>query len=338
MKKQRHFAKLVALVGCVLLGAGVVLSGVGFVAMGCNLDTFTVPRGGEAKPEEVCYQEKAVSSIEVHAFVGNVRIEGSSSSQDVVVSVADTIYQAYAQNGLLMVMPRDRGLAESRGWTWYQLLKLYPQGDWDVTITVPENLLESVVVEGELGSITLANLQVGSVSVQSSSGDVKLENVTASGDVEVDQAQGALELTNCTGGNLTTENDLGDTKLADCAYQTGGITGSSGQIRVTDSQFESLQVENDLGDCAFKKVTVEGAVHCETGMGNVETDRFVSPDIVLTTDAGSVTGTIQGKQEEYQISVNTDLGNSNLQDQLTGGPYRLEVSTGMGEIDLEFTQ
>ena len=53
---------------------------------------------------------------------------------------------------------------------------------------------------------------------------------------------------------------------------------------------------------------------------------------------GEVSGTIAGRQEEYQIAVDTDMGSSNLADQMTGGPNTLEVTTNMGNIELTFEE
>ena len=49
-------------------------------------------------------------------------------------------------------------------------------------------------------------------------------------------------------------------------------------------------------------------------------------------------GTLTGRQEDYQITVDTDMGNSNLKDQLGGGPNLLQVTTNMGDIDLQFQE
>lgn len=73
-------------------------------------------------------------------------------------------------------------------------------------------------------------------------------------------------------------------------------------------------------------------------MGSIDLDAFASPDITLISDMGEVSGTILGRQEEYQIAVDTDMGSSNLDDQMTGGPNTLEVTTNMGNIELTFEE
>lgn len=73
-------------------------------------------------------------------------------------------------------------------------------------------------------------------------------------------------------------------------------------------------------------------------MGSIDLDAFASPDITLSADSGDVTGTILGDQADYQITVDTDLGDSNLKDQLGDGPNTLEVTTNMGNIELAFEE
>lgn len=70
----------------------------------------------------------------------------------------------------------------------------------------------------------------------------------------------------------------------------------------------------------------------------VALERFASPDITLSADSGNVTGAILGDQADYQITVDTDMGSSNLADQMTGGPNTLEVTTNMGNIELAFEE
>lgn len=73
-------------------------------------------------------------------------------------------------------------------------------------------------------------------------------------------------------------------------------------------------------------------------MGSIDLDAFASPDITLISDMGEVSGTILGDQADYQITVDTDLGDSTLKDQLGDGPNILQVTTNMGDIDLQFQE
>ena len=341
MKRKQRFFKLSAIVGCILLGAGILLCGAGFVGMGCNLNTFTYPRGGESAAVSSFVMEDAVDSIESHASMGDVKIERASAAnpEDVEIILAEKVYEVVVQHGLLLVMPQDSYTATGQnGWNWYQLLNLHSNRDWDVTIRVPEKLLDSVFVETSMGTVDLSDLQAGSVTVQGDMGDVTLDNVSASESMTVTQSMGRVTMENCQGGTLLLENDMGDTDVANGSFTEGQITASSGSVGVADSDFTALAVDNDMGDVTLVSTQVSGAASCSVNMGSIDLDAFASPDITLSADSGNVTGTIAGRQEEYQIAVDTDMGSSNLADQMTGGPNTLEVTTNMGNIELAFEE
>ena len=203
MKRKQRFFKLSAIVGCILLGAGILLCGAGFVGMGCNLNTFTYPRGGESAAVSSFVVEDTVDSIEIHASMGDVKVERASAAnpEDVEVVLAKNVYQVVVQHGLLLVMPQDSYTATGQnGWNWYQLLNLHSNRDWDVTIRVPEKLLDSVFVETSMGTVDLSDLQAGSVTVQGDMGDVALDNVSASESLTVTQSMGRVTMENCQGG------------------------------------------------------------------------------------------------------------------------------------------
>ena len=322
MKRKQRFFKLSAIVGCILLGAGMLLCGAGFVAMGCDLNAFTYPRGGEPVAVSSFVEADAVDSLEIHASMGDVKIERASAAnpEDVEIILAEKVYEVVVQHGLLLVMPQDSYTATGQGgWNWYQLLNFNSGGDWDVTIRVPEKLLDSVFVETDMG-------------------DVTLDNVSASESMTVTQSMGRVTLENCQGGTFLLENDMGDTDVSSGSFTQGQITASSGSVGVADSVFTALTVENDMGDVTLVSTQVSGAASCTVNMGNIDLDAFASPEITLTADSGNVEGTLTGRQEDYQITVDTDLGDSTLKDQLGDGPNVLQVTTNMGNIDIEFEE
>lgn len=339
MKRKQRFFKLSALVGCILLGVGIVMGSAGFVAMGCDLDAFTYPRGGEPVAVSSFVVEDAVDSIEIHASMGDVKIERASAAnpEDVEIILTENVYQATVEEGLLVVRPL-KSAGGQNGWNWYQLLHLHSNRDWDVTIRVPEKLLDSVFVETSMGTVDLSDLQAGSVTVQGDMGDVTLDNVSASESMTVTQSMGRVTLENCQGGTLLLENDMGDTDVASGSFTEGQITASSSSVGVAGSDFTALAVDNDMGDVTLVSTQVSGAASCSVNMGSIDLDAFASPDITLSADSGNVTGTIAGRQEEYQIAVDTDMGSSNLADQMTGGPNTLEATTNMGNIELAFEE
>lgn len=238
MKRKQRFFKLSALVGCILLGVGIVMGSAGFVAMGCDLDAFTYPRveanpqSGESASSEsgdavqINGQEishvpaDTVDSLEIHASMGNVTVERTAGSQEVEIILTENVYQATVEEGLLVVRPL-KSAGGQNGWNWYQLLNLHSNRDWDVTIRVPEKLLDSVFVETDMGTVDLSDLEAASVTVQGDMGDVALDNVSASESMTVTQSMGRVTLGNCQGGSLTLENDMGAPKCSNAGLRAG---------------------------------------------------------------------------------------------------------------------
>ena len=339
MKRKQRFLKSSAIVGFILLGVGIVMGSAGFVAMGCNWNAFTYPRGGEPVAVSSFVEADAVDSIEIHASMGDVKIERASAAnpEDVEIILTENVYQATVEEGLLVVRPL-KSAGGQNGWNWYQLLNLHSNRDWDVTIRVPEKLLDSVFVETSMGTVDLSDLQAGSVTVQGDMGDVTLDNVSASESMTVTQSMGRVTMGNCQGGSLTLENDMGGTQVFQCRFESGNLQGSYGSCDVDESSFDALAVVTDMGDIHLTRSEAAGTAVCQAAQGSVFLERFASPDITLSADSGNVTGTIAGRQEEYQIAVDTDMGSSNLADQMTGGPNTLEVTTNMGNIELAFEE
>ena len=195
-----------------------------------------------------------------------------------------------------------------------------------------------VFVETDMGIVDLSDLQAGSVTVQGDMGDVTLDNVSASESMTVTQSMGRVTLGNCQGGSLTLENDMGGTQVFQCRFESGNLQGSYGSCDVDESSFDALAVVTDMGDIHLTRSEAAGTAVCQAAQGSVFLERFASPDITLISDMGEVSGTILGRQADYQIAVDTDMGSSNLADQMTGGPNTLEVTTNMGNIELAFEE
>lgn len=340
MNQRKRALKLIAIIGCILTGAGVLLSGVGFASMGFNLSAFTYPRGGMVQQDTTCYTE-IPKKVEVHTSLGNVTIVGDQEGlEGPQVDAATNAYQITMEQDTLVVSLTDSFLPGNGkgGWKWYQLVKLWGNGDYDVTISLPDSLLESVYVENDMGQVELSQLDAGEVTVYASNDNVDAKNVTASESLEIYSSMGQSLVENCSGGQLTVESSMGTSTVKDCEFQEGNVTNSSGDVVLEDSHFSALSVSNDMGVCSLSKVTTETTANCSTSMGDITLANLQSPQITLSTDMGNVSGTLKGKQQDYQILVSTDMGNSNLKDQISEGPNRLEVTTGMGNIDLNFTE
>lgn len=341
MKKGKKFLRMTALVGCILLVGGILLTGAGYAGMGFSLKAFTHPQVEKVVRETVCFKD-APQCVEVYAPVGDVTIQGDENAEEPEITAASSVYEVTMQFGALVVQPNEAyrsGGANGGGtsWDWYRLLNLQLEGDYDVTITLPKRMMESVNATSEVGDVSLSNLWVEDVSALASCGGVSVSQLTQTDTVKVSASLGDVALQECSGKYLDLDSDLGNVQVDGCLFDNGDLAASSGDVQMADSTWTWLTVNNDMGNCVLKGVTAQTSVTCGTSLENVELEKLTSPEIHLSADSGNVTGSIVGKQEVYRISQEVDMGESNLEDQLDG-VYLLEVAASLGDIQLEFTE
>lgn len=338
MNQRKRTVKLIAIIGCILTGAGVLLSGIGFATMGFSLAAFTYPRGGVVQQDTVHFTETP-KKVEVYTSLGNVTVTGGQENlEGVKVDAATNAYQITMEQDTLVIKDSSRFGNGKSGWKWYQLINLGIDGDYDVTISLPESLLDDVYVENGLGRVELSGMEARTVAVHASAGDIEAENVSASKTLDIYSSMGQSVLKNCSGGRLTAESDMGSSTVKGCKFQEASITNSAGDISLESSHFSALTVSNDMGACRLSEVTAENSTDCSVKMGDIELTSLQSPQITLSAEAGNIRGTLKGNKKDYHILVNTDMGDSNLKDQISEGPNLLEVTTEMGDIDLKFTE
>ena len=171
MRNRGKLPKILALVGCCLVGAGLLLGGAGFVAMGCNLDPFIYAPGPRDPAREVASfpGDGTVAALEIDASLGDVAVTGVPQGEEITVAYCPSACTVSVEDGVLTL--RDRNDHE-QGRKWYQVLQFSRDEGTDVAVTLPQGLLDSLSVESGMGQVALENVEAGEVTVTASAGDV----------------------------------------------------------------------------------------------------------------------------------------------------------------------
>ena len=318
-----------AILGGCLLGGGIVLAGAGFVAMGCNLDAYT---GGKEKPQPLTasYSPGAVTAVKVDASVGDVAVIGTEAGGDLEV-LYSTRYTCQVEDGVLTLTAQE-GAGD---WKWYRIWNSWEGREDGVTIQVPWDMLLSYDLTTGVGDLRMKDVDAERVAVAGDSGDIRLYRVTGT-DFTVTQGVGNTHLENCQGEGLSLSADVGRSQVDECQFEDAEMGASTGDITVSNSDFASLTVDGDVGKAELLWVTCQGALACTTGVGDISLWLVESPDIRLAADTGKIDGTIRGDQNDYQITVDCQIGSSSLKDQLGHGEKKLQLATGVGDIGVTF--
>ena len=326
---RQKLPKVLAILGGCLLGGGIVLAGAGFVAMGCNLDAYT---GGQEKPQPLTasYSQGAVTAVKVDASVGDVAVIGTEAGGDLEV-LYSTRYTCQVEDGVLTLTAQE-GAGD---WKWYRIWNSWEGREDGVTIQVPWDMLLSYDLTTGVGDLRMKDVDAERVAVAGDSGDIRLYRVTGT-DFTVTQGVGNTHLENCQGEGLSLSADVGRSQVDECQFEDAEMGASTGDITVSNSDFASLTVDGDVGKAELLWVTCQGALACTTGVGDISLWLVESPDIRLAADTGKIDGTIRGDQNDYQITVDCQIGSSSLKDQLGHGEKKLQLATGVGDIGVTF--
>lgn len=326
---RQKLPKMLAILGGCLLGGGIVLAGAGFVAMGCNLDAYT---GGKEAPQPLTasYSPGAVTAVKVDASVGDVAVIGTEAGGDLEV-LYSTRYTCQVENGVLTLTAQEG----AGGWKWYRIWNSWEGREDGVTIQVPWDMLLSYDLTTGVGDLRMKDVDAERVAVAGDSGDIRLYRVTGT-DFTVSQGVGDVSLTDCQGEGLSLSADVGRSQVDECQFEDAEMGASTGDITVSNSDFASLTVDGDVGKAELLWVTCQGALACTTGVGDISLWLVESPDIRLAADTGKIDGTIRGDQNDYQITVDCQIGSSSLKDQLGHGEKKLQLATGVGDIGVTF--
>lgn len=326
---RQKLPKFLAILGGCLLGGGIVLAGAGFVAMDCSLDAYT---GGKEAPQPLTasYSPGAVTAVKVDASVGDVAVIGTEAGGDLEV-LYSTSYACQEEGGVLTLTEKEG----AGGWKWYRIWNSWEGREDGVTIQVPWDMLLSYDLTTGVGDLRMEDVDAERVAVAGDSGDIRLYRVTGT-DFTVTQGVGNTHLENCQGEGLSLSADVGRSQVDECQFEDAEMGASTGDITVSNSDFASLTVDGDVGKAELLWVTCQGALACTTGVGDISLWLVESPDIRLAADTGKIDGTIRGDQNDYQITVDCQIGSSSLKDQLGHGEKKLQLATGVGDIGVTF--
>lgn len=154
-----------------------------------------------------------------------------------------------------------------------------------------------ITVRTSTGGITLNGMSAGSVECAVSTGNIRMQNVTCTGDVHAKMSTGDLLLSDLTCRNLSTEGSTGDVTLRNVvASGSLSIERSTGDVRLESSDAAEIRISTSTGDVTgtlrSEKVFI---THTSTGDVNVPASA-AGGKCEIKTSTGDVTiGIASGK-------------------------------------------
>jgi hypothetical protein len=344
----------ITIAAAVMLAAGLLLAGMGYMAGGSFRPVYFDETGlhiaGFGKKSESAQSEKMDRFSENLNSFDSIEADLDRYEVDLIPSDKFAIEAEYnkdigkpevkVENNTLTIKSRKNkflnvdidlfGLTFNRD---YQSIKIYYPKDtkWkNLALQVGVSDLdfdglnaEKLDLNIDYGKLNLSNVNAGAVKVELDSGDCTLKNIQAD--------------------DLNVNNDLGKTVIEGAKLKTFEMEADSGDVTITDITSDSSKLNLDLGKLTAKGLFSKGLkVTNDSGDINLQGTLLGTTDV--TCDMGKVTISPGGSKDQFNYELNTDMGSATIGgDKVSGSiksansaPNTLKVKNSMGDINIVF--
>jgi len=332
MKKTAIVGGILLLAGLVVALAGYVLSGgdlsvvngdVGPIHVNVGTDGGAVGFGSTGKgerrdepasvpaayePVSYEYSGDEVQLVDVSERAANIFVEPSRDGK-VHLTLAENQRRSYSvtcQGGVLRVKCELRS-APSGGSHWESA---------EVHLSLPDGV--ALDIENDAGNVSISGLGLLAAELDIDAGNIELSELTVDGKLSLGCDAGNVKLSGVEAGVVYAENDAGNIVFDVVTARNMEAECSMGEIIAEDVTAGTLVLENDCGN-----IQLDGAAARES--------------MSLNCSLGNVSGTLRGSMDDYAIASDVDLGENNLPESTRGG-VTLTVDVDCGNIDIEFEE
>lgn len=180
------------------------------------------------------------------------------------------------------------------------------------------------------GKIELTALQADSLSADSTSGAIRLQELTVDGPCRAETTSGKLEMTDVQAESLNVDSTSGAIVLQGltvdglCRAESG-----SGRLELSEVMAKELDTCTTSGGHQYKAVLVDGHWYAESTSGGIRFEGCDASSIEMETVSGGINGTLLS---EKQFITDTVSGTVRVPRGEKGGLCR--VSTVSGGVDI----
>lgn len=299
--------------GLIILGFVITL--LAFALAGFNWNSFNTSLPDEET--SYSYDLASVSSLTVSELDADVIIVGTDEDK-IKITCYENKKDAYTielqANGNLNI---QRSLYKH----WYEYISFNISNQKrTLTVAVPKNFAGEVEAATMSGNLDLTDFDgLAAVSTSTASGQITLKNVMVTNHISASTLSGDFDLDNLRAG-----------KDLEIGTSSGEIQLSNGKI-AGNMSISSLSGNIDLGD-----TSVSGDSSFENSSGKVNFNKLSANNVSISTLSGNVIGSILGDPANYTITADSLSGKIEIPNS-GNGKNIFDISTGSGNIDIEFT-
>ncbi len=340
MKKNR-LLKWTAAAGGILTLIGLLASALSFPLANFDLSRL-FSDGKKHELQTVPLSGKEFSQVELAISFYDIRVEACGKEGPQLTFPKDSDSLEYGIEDGRLSLRENRDGSQNGFYQWYRLFKI-PIVENRVTLSLPEDFSGEVFVKNDFGSIEVQGLQaLSSLDIRANNGSVSLSQLQVEKDLSFEGDFGSFRLLSSkVGGALTVENDNGSVTIKETSFSEGDISLSFGSLTLggkeTETGCKSLSTSVKNGSTTLSRVTAEQDLSVSSQFGSIRLSQVFSERLMLENKNGQISGTIRGKEEDFQVEASTEFGSCSLSAR-SQGRYFLKARNEFGDIRLSFLE
>lgn len=215
---------------------------------------------------------------------------------------------------------------------WYEHIGIYWKTQ-KITVYIPACEYGTLTVKGDTGDTQIPKgFKFESIDISQSTGDVNCL-ASANGDVKIKTSTGAIKVENITAGLLDLNVSTGDVLTSDieCAGDVL-LSTSTGKAIIQNIRCNDIISTGDTGDITLNNVIAAEKFSVERSTGDVKLDGCDASELIIKTDTGDVKGILLS---DKIFLTESDTGSIKVPETTSGGKCKITTDTGDIKIEIK---
>lgn len=319
-----------------MIAAGVIICAVIFAVNGFEISAFNTSK--ERIREEKSIQRGMTANLYIETSSNKVILKKTTDKNIIGITYYENeditfdIITAGDKGGTLKIIEKDNR-------KWYQIFDInFGIQDMPLIVEIPEDRWEEININTSSGDILIDEINCQELKTETSSGEIKANNLTAKKEASFDTSSGDIDLSEILSESISIDTSSGETHISDISNSSNiNIESSSGDISIKNSVLANqLAINTSSGETELSNISANN-MNIESSSGDIEFSRADASDYKVDTSSGDVFGTIKGDNNTVSFITETSSGDVSIPNP-SKGEKAFSASTLSGDIEIEFSK
>ena len=244
--------------------------------------------------------------------------KGTAENASLTLTHSEKIKLSYSVSDSVLKIESENNMR------WYD--HIFNHAKTRITLTLPEQDYENFTFNGTSGDISISDLNLKSLSIDNTSGDLTLKNLIVTENATVKTTSGDAEIDDIVAKSLEIKITTGDIEIKDAKLdETLKISTTTGELDAEEIECASLSLATTTGEIDLTDINVSGNATLESKSGSIEA---VNARILGKLSVDITSGDVElldSDASEIYIETTTGDVTASL---LSKKNFKTEVTTG----------